>query len=606
MKTVSILTPTTIKRKLFIKLCAKMIIKQDYKKIIEWIIIDGTREEDSDLEITINEMKKMKNIPNIVFIKQDKNRNNRVGALRNEINKIAKGDILVNFDDDDYYPEKRVSHAVSKLNSSKKQLGLCSPLLMYDHDFKDLYQFISFGENHGCGGTMAYTKEYALNNTFADDKEFAEESHFTNKFTTPAVQLDSKHTIVCISHNANTYNKKKEIVWDNLNLDDKSEQKTLFKVSNGIKSFCKDKSLFKEYSKFLELESTTKYDIVYYCGRNTHLDVTNNNCCQPIHSIIKLTEQWVKNGYQVAVYGNIDEDIIVNGVEFLRYSRFRISVNYNTLILWGLSGLKLLDMIKINAKNLIVEYIKNDELLLNNLDYINYIIYKNTQQYQNSLINIDKYRIKQMIETKKILIPNGININRIVNKNINRYKYRFYYNNHYGDGLDKLLIYFFPVLKKHFPETEFHIYNGMDNNFNEKYKNMLLQLFEQDGVYEYGSVPLEILQMEQLKSNFHLYYTNNLNIIDNISIKESSLNGCIPILSQLSELSGIHLPGNPDDVNDMIQAAETLVTMIKNDEKIKEIRQEIVSNKQLYSWEDTANQWMEHLQLKSIHSILSK
>ena len=96
------------------------------------------------------------------------------------------------------------------------------------------------------------------------------------------------------------------------------------------------------------------------------------------------------------------------------------------------------------------------------------------------------------------------------------------------------------------------------------------------------------------------------NIIDNISIKESSLNGCIPILSQLSELSGIHLPGNPDDVNDMIQAAETLVTMIKNDEKIKEIRQKIVSNKQLYSWEDTANQWMEHLQLKSIHSILSK
>ena len=181
-----------------------MIVKQDYKKIIEWVIIDGTREEDSDLEITINEMKKMKNIPNIVFIKQDKNRNNRVGSLRNIIIQIAKGDILVNFDDDDFYPEKRVSHAVNKLDTSKKQLALCSSMMMYDNDFKYLYKFISYGDNHGCGGTMAFTKEYALNNTFADDREFAEEPQFTHNYTTPAVQLDSKNALVCISHNANT------------------------------------------------------------------------------------------------------------------------------------------------------------------------------------------------------------------------------------------------------------------------------------------------------------------------------------------------------------------------------------------------------------------
>ena len=606
MKTVSILTPTTIKRKEFINLCAKMIIKQDYKKIIEWIIIDGTREEDSDLELTINEIKKMKNIPTIVFIKQDKNRNNRVGALRNQINQIAKGDILVNFDDDDYYPEKRVSHAVNKLNSSKKQIALCSAMLMYDHDFKHLYQFISFGENHGCGGTMAYTKEYAINNKFADDKEFAEEVHFTNKFTTPAVQLDSKHTIICISHTANTYNKKKEIIWDNLNLDDKSKSKTLFKVSNGIKSFCKDKTLSKEYSTFLELETTTKYDIVYYCGINQYLDVSNNNCCQPMHSIIKLSEQWVKQGFQVAVYGKIDEERELNGVHYLKYSTFRISVNYNILILWSLNGLKLLDMIKITAQKIIVEYTQNDRLMLDNIDDIDTIIYKNNQQYQDSLFNIDKERIKKIIETKKILIPNGITPSIEKTKSVDRYKYSFYYNNNYGDGLDKLLIYFFPVVKKHFPETEFHIYNGMDNHFTDKYKNMLLQLFKQDGVYEHGSVSLEILQIEQLKCNFHLYYTNNINIIDNISIKESSINGCIPVLSKLSELPGIHLPGNPDDVNDMIQAAEMLVNLIKNDGKIKEIRQEIASNKDLYSWEQTSNQWLQQFELKNTNITLSK
>lgn len=594
MKTVSILTPTTIKRKLFLKLCAKMIIKQDYKKIIEWIIIDGTREEDSDLEITINEMKQMKNIPNIVFIKQDKNRNNRVGALRNQINQIAKGDILVNFDDDDYYPEKRVSHAVNKLNSSKKELAVCSAMLMYDHDFKYLYQFISFGENHGCGGTMAYTREYGLNHQFEDQKEFAEEAKFTHKFTTPAVQLDSKNTIICISHTANTYNKKKEIIWDNLNLDDKHESKTLFKVSNGIKSFCKDKALAKEYSTFLQLETTTKYDIVYYCGLTTNLNIKNNNSCYPIYSIIQLSEQWVKQGYRVAVYGNIDEEIEINGVNYLKYSNFRISITYNILILWSLGGLKLFDMIKITSKKTIVEYQSNNKQLLDNIDNIDYIIYKNNYQFLNCVNTIDNDRIKKSIESKKRIIPNGINTQPLIDKTFNRYKYRFYYNHNYSEGLDKLLIYFFPVLKKHLPETEFHIYNGMETNFTEKYKNILLQLFKQDGVYEHGSVPLEIIQKEQLQSNFHLYYTSSPNSIDNISIKEGSINGCIPILSTNTNIPGIHLPGNPDDVNDIIEAAEILVGIINNDEKIKEIRKDIRENTDLSSFEKVSKKWLNY------------
>ena len=49
-----------------------------------------------------------------------------------------------------------------------------------------------------------------------------------------------------------------------------------------------------------------------------------------------------------------------------------------------------------------------------------------------------------------------------------------------------------------------------------------------------------------------------------------------------------------------------LVNLIKNDGKIKEIRQEIVSNKNLYSWEQTSNQWLQHLELKNSNLTLSK
>ena len=141
MKSVSILTPTVDKRQEFLKFVAKGISNQDYKNIIEWVIIDGTCSGQSNLENVIQDIRKIKNIPNIVFIKQDINRNNKVGSLRNILNEIAKGDILVNFDDDDFYFDKRVSHVVNKLQTSKKHLAVCSPMYMYDVDFKYLFKF---------------------------------------------------------------------------------------------------------------------------------------------------------------------------------------------------------------------------------------------------------------------------------------------------------------------------------------------------------------------------------------------------------------------------------------------------------------------------------
>ena len=122
MKKVSIITPTTNARKNHLQFVAKCVQHQDYKGILEWVIIDGTKEGESDLEITINKIKQMKKMPKIVFISQDLTRNNLIGSLRNILNQTAEGEILVNFDDDDYYPEKRVSHAVNKITSSRKNL----------------------------------------------------------------------------------------------------------------------------------------------------------------------------------------------------------------------------------------------------------------------------------------------------------------------------------------------------------------------------------------------------------------------------------------------------------------------------------------------------
>ena len=54
-----------------------------------------------------------------------------------------------------------MAHAVNKLNESKLQLAVSSPMFMYDADFNYVVKFQSFGPYHGVGCTMAYTKEYA-------------------------------------------------------------------------------------------------------------------------------------------------------------------------------------------------------------------------------------------------------------------------------------------------------------------------------------------------------------------------------------------------------------------------------------------------------------
>ena len=68
MQTVSILTPTTEDRVVSLKFVAKGICRQTYNNIIEWVIIDGTKTENSKLPKTIKELRQMKGLPKIEFI----------------------------------------------------------------------------------------------------------------------------------------------------------------------------------------------------------------------------------------------------------------------------------------------------------------------------------------------------------------------------------------------------------------------------------------------------------------------------------------------------------------------------------------------------------
>ena len=199
---VSVCTPT-FNRRPFIEYMIKCFLNQDYPKDkMEWIIIDDGTDKISDL---------VKHVKCVKYYKYDKKMS--LGKKRNIMHEKSKGDIIVYMDDDDYYPPERVSHAVVTL--LKDPNALCagsSEIYIYFKHIQKLYQFGPYSPNHATAGTFAFKKELLKDHSYEDGAALAEEKHFLKNYTVPFVQLDPLKTILVVSHNQNTFDKKHLLV----------------------------------------------------------------------------------------------------------------------------------------------------------------------------------------------------------------------------------------------------------------------------------------------------------------------------------------------------------------------------------------------------------
>lgn len=194
---VSILTPT-YNRRVFIPQYLKYLYKQDYLGSLEILIADDGEEPIADL---------LARDPRIRYIRL--NEKKPLGYKRNLLASEAKGQILINMDDDDYYPSNRISHAVSQLLKSKLSIAGSSKMFCYNVMSNSISVSGPFGPNHATCATFAFLKEYVATHNFDNQAKAQEEPGFTNSFTAPMCQLDPKSTIVVIEHNLNTWDKSK-------------------------------------------------------------------------------------------------------------------------------------------------------------------------------------------------------------------------------------------------------------------------------------------------------------------------------------------------------------------------------------------------------------
>jgi glycosyltransferase involved in cell wall biosynthesis len=226
---VSCICPTYNRRK-FLPYLLYMFNYQTYpSNRRELIILDDSPETNKDI---IDKYNKDNNIRYIYL-----NEKLPLGKKRNLINQYAKekGEYIICFDDDDFYPPEKISYTIRKMLGTKSIISGTSEIYIYFSDLKKLYRFNKLSNNHATNGTLCYHKNYLTNHKYEDNAQFAEEKVFLDQYQNPILQLDPLKCIICIAHNFNTFNKK-----NCMNL--------LHPLNIKLKSIVKDKFLLDFYN----------------------------------------------------------------------------------------------------------------------------------------------------------------------------------------------------------------------------------------------------------------------------------------------------------------------------------------------------------------------
>jgi glycosyltransferase involved in cell wall biosynthesis len=230
---VSVLTPTYNRRQ-FIPIAIACFKAQTYPQDrMEWIVLDDGTDKVGDLFAASG-------LKNVRYVALPDGEKLPIGAKRNMINELAKGDICVCWDDDDYYVPDRVRHAVQRLQGQKMApVAGSTEIYMYFPDREEIWSAGPYNPNHATNGTMAYWRSYFKTHKYDNTAAKAEERQFMNDWKTPVAQLRPEQVMLVLNHGINTFDKRKMIHMGN---------KAIKKTSLKLNGFIKDKKIRDFYT----------------------------------------------------------------------------------------------------------------------------------------------------------------------------------------------------------------------------------------------------------------------------------------------------------------------------------------------------------------------
>jgi len=283
---------------------------------------------------------------------------------------------------------------------------------------------------------------------------------------------------------------------------------------------------------------------------------------------------------------------VEEGVTYRHYTEFDVAQRFKTLILWRLYGTAPVVNTPLHAERILIDM--HDNLPAH------YLAIKKTLTVQECPVTLmlkSRYHKEQYLETvgnddaDTRIIMNGVNMSVFQTEQLEpRNPYRLCYCSDYRRGLVHILELLWPYIVQLEPRAELHLYYGIKD---QEYKPLFDKaLLSSTGVCDHGRQSLEMIAREKHISNFNLYITNTIAEIDCISVRESLVAGCIPLLLDYGvfrERDGIHFSTSAR----VAEIATKIVELMRNMAACDAYREKLKQSPTIVSWTEVAQKWLE-------------
>lgn len=188
--------------------------------------------------------------------------------------------------------------------------------------------------------------------------------------------------------------------------------------------------------------------------------------------------------------------------------------------------------------------------------------------------------------------------------NVGRDPHRIIYTSSYDRGLINLLL-MWDKIREEVPDATLHIFYGW-NTYDSmvakgarspEFKQMMVKAMNKPGIVDHGRIGQKQLAKEVAKSGIYAY-PSFFEEISCISAMRAQCAGAIPVTTDYAALAetnkyGIKVPGKAGENNDTY--VKELISLLKDENRQKEMREKMVKNRDIFSWERVARQWQKEL-----------
>lgn len=364
-----------------------------------------------------------------------------------------------------------------------------------------------------------------------------------------------------------------------------------------------DERIQKIRHQILPPKKWDENSIVIFCGQSweewaapsVHMGLGGSE-----EAVVYLSKELVKLGYKVTVFNGCgDMEGEYDGVSYLPFYYFNPNDNFDILIGWRGNIFKSM---KFHAKKTYVwmhDVPSQDQFDEESMDNIDKLIVQS--KYHRSLfpdwIGDDKFLIAR----------NGINLENFKVDGRLRNPKRMMYASSYDRGIQHLLLRW-PEVKAAVPDAELHIFYGWDvydqmlkKGFRDaEFKNKMIQLMKQDGVFEHGRVGHHRLNQEFQESGLWVYPCH-FEEISAIAAMKAQANGAVPAVVKYAALnetvkSGWSVEGKATDKETMDKYIIGLIELLKDSDRQEELRRDVIKHKDEFGWDGVAAIWHKEFQ----------